>query len=72
MSDAYAPQRNDLRITHLDRALGNDNFCSKMDFFIICFFLADYSSDPPCQLSSVSLKSISVINYIREITAFFV
>jgi hypothetical protein len=34
MSDAYAPQRNDFRITHLARALGNDNFCSKDDSFL--------------------------------------
>jgi hypothetical protein len=30
MSDAYALQRNDFRVTHLDRALGNDNFCNKV------------------------------------------
>ena len=31
MSDAYPHQRNVFRVTHLDRALGNDNFCSKVD-----------------------------------------
>ena len=35
MSDAYALQRNDFRVTHLDRALGNDNFCNKVDPFLI-------------------------------------
>ena len=31
MSDAYTLQRNVFRVTHRDRALGNDNFCSKVD-----------------------------------------
>ena len=35
MSDAYPFQRNDFRITHLDRALGNDNFCNKVDPLLI-------------------------------------
>jgi hypothetical protein len=35
MSDVYPFQRNDFRITHLDRALGNDNFCNKVDPFLI-------------------------------------
>ena len=35
MSDAYACERNDFRVTHLDRALGNDNFCNKNDSFLI-------------------------------------
>ena len=35
MSDAHAPQRNDFRITHLARALGNDNFCNKDDLLLI-------------------------------------
>jgi hypothetical protein len=34
-SDAYALQRNDFRVTHLYRALGNDNFCSKVDPLLI-------------------------------------
>jgi hypothetical protein len=35
MSDVYALQRNDFRVTHLDRALGNDNFCNKVDLLLI-------------------------------------
>ena len=35
MSDAYALQRNDFRVAHLNRALGNDNFCSKVDSFLV-------------------------------------
>jgi hypothetical protein len=31
MSDAYPLQRNVFRVTYLNRALGNDNFCSKVD-----------------------------------------
>ena len=34
MSDAYALQRNDFRVTHLDRALGNDNLCNQVNHFL--------------------------------------
>ena len=39
MSDACALQRNDFRVTHLDSALVNDNFCSKIDPLLIFSFL---------------------------------
>ena len=39
MSDAYAIQRDDFRVTHLDCALGDDNFCSKIDPLLIFSFL---------------------------------
>ena len=35
MSDAYALQRYDFRVTHLDSALGNDNFRNKADPLLI-------------------------------------
>jgi hypothetical protein len=39
MSDAYALQRDDFRVAHLDCALVNDNFCSKMDSLLIFLIL---------------------------------
>jgi hypothetical protein len=35
MSDAYTLSRNDIRVAHLARALGNDNFCNKDDLLLI-------------------------------------
>ena len=38
MRDAYALQRYDFRVTHLDSALGNDNFRNKADPLLIFRF----------------------------------
>lgn len=42
MSDAYALERNDFRVTHLDRALGNDYFCNKVDPLLIIRAILKY------------------------------
>jgi len=43
MSDACPLQRNVFRVTHLNRALGNDNFCSKVDPLLAPKFSNDSS-----------------------------
>jgi hypothetical protein len=51
MSDADSHQRNVFRVTHLNRALGNDNFCSKVDPL-----LAPSSQTTPVKIISMKLQ----------------